>query len=149
MIEERVCSGEFGCEKRPHLRLVYVNPTYTKAANKNTEGISINHEAENRIVEGRMAKGLTLVFGIGLILFLVVSLSAGGFRGSEGRLPGNDTALTYKPVTIQEGDSLWRLCSQSGLDVSVDTLIARTLDYNGLQGTGLTAGQTIYIPCKD
>jgi hypothetical protein len=55
--------------------------------------------------------------------------------------------VVYRLVTVQEGDTLWQLVTQAALDVDPHILMERTLQYNNLQSTYLTAGQQIYIPC--
>jgi len=168
MIQQREIVKDRGGKRASHIKLVYVNPAFVKGSNKEpVHGQAVcGHSSGNMIIgpAGRgksvcrtgvsknsawirqIALGLSLLLGMGLILFIATaSLPAGTAVGTES----NEINLIFKPVVVQEGESLWRLCSQAGLDVSTEILIGRTLKYNGLQGTCLTAGQTIYIPCGE
>jgi LysM repeat protein len=98
------------------------------------------------------------ILGIALLIcfvsgfFLVTStLSADDFSEVQkmSEISGAKAVITYKLVTIEEGDSLWLLVSQSGIDMNTEALMEQTMAYNNLKGTYLTAGQKIYIPTID
>jgi hypothetical protein len=123
-----------------------------KMTQKNMENNVICIRTRNTLEKGYSPKPLrkrTWIWGAGLLLGIVFAFLLASSTLSAEDLGSNDADFTYKLVTVQEGDSLWQLVQQSGLDINTNYLIEQTLIYNNLKGTYLTAGQMIYIPWEE
>lgn len=79
-----------------------------------------------------------------VFIFFVVTFNL----GSIDKL-GQTDSLSYKPIVVQEGDTLWILAQKSDLQMDINSLINETMKYNHLYNTYIQPGQTLYIPCKD
>ncbi|MCL1917232.1 MAG: LysM peptidoglycan-binding domain-containing protein [Peptococcaceae bacterium] len=98
---------------------------------------------------GRGVLGILGVLGVmsALVLFVVSSTVLAEGTAAKNFAVNNGEEVSYKLITVQEGDSLWQLVSQAFPDSESHILIEQTLKYNDLKSTYLTAGQEIYIPC--
>lgn len=54
--------------------------------------------------------------------------------------------FAYQAVIVKPGDNLWQLACDTGLEIDNRTLVREIIRYNGLSGSYIYPGQTIYIP---
>ena len=85
----------------------------------------------------------------GSVIALIIAFLGVSTLSAKDITRSNEANLKYKLVTVEEGDSLWQLVNQAGLDFNIGFLVEQTRKYNNLESSYLTAGQKIYIPCSE
>lgn len=81
---------------------------------------------------------------ISLALLFLVFLSIPLF---QDMIVSGKINYTYKPFTVQRGDTIWELAGKANGRVD-HYLINKTLTYNNLCSDNIEPGQVIYIPVR-
>lgn len=89
------------------------------------------------------ARGRAVLAVLALLLAAWVAGPSGAFAGSPGE-PERVTA-----VTVGAGDTLWDIASAVARpDQDVRDVVARIAELNGLEGSGLVAGEQLLVPAS-
>lgn len=87
------------------------------------------------------ARGRAVLTVLALLLAAWVAGPSGAFAGGPGE------AEEVTAVTIGAGDTLWDIASAVARpDQDVRDVVARIADLNGLEGSGLVAGEQLLVP---
>lgn len=88
------------------------------------------------------ARGRTVLVVLALMVVGLWSL-----RGTVAQAGGSDPAVPVTAVTVSAGQTLWQIAAGvAGPDQDVRDVVADLVELNGLDGSGLIAGQQLFVP---
>lgn len=91
-------------------------------------------------------RGRFLLLGVPLILLAVLGLVLMGFVTSPLKASVGGTGADATQVTVQAGESIWSIASQSGVGRDPRDVVAEIVQLNNLKSSVLQPGQQIFVP---
>ena len=80
-----------------------------------------------------------------VLLLTVLILTLGAIAGAAGAAATRPHAQAWRCITVRPGETLWSLAARSGAEDHRQA-VQKIVDENGLDGRGLQAGSSVWVP---
>lgn len=97
----------------------------------------------------RLTRRGRAILVLAIVSALLLAFWLGTWRASVAATGSTARAAAYDTVVLEPGETLWDIAERRAPDADPRVLVYRMMEFNGLPGAAVQAGQRIRVPHGD